>query len=626
MSTRTSDDGLIGMVFEAIFYLLFGVFYILFVAPFSFWKFFTRKAGIKISLSLFLMFAAFVLATLLLWKMSPYGWVNIYVGPKVWRGFGRYLGYFLVSSVIVSFLYLLYHIVLNALIKKGTKISLIFGNSAKFKYPVMIEEWKRTEHVLALGATGTGKTTSVIEPAIQNDIDKGRGLLFITAKDDPAFVGRVYSYAKNKGREDDVRIFTLSDVPRTDSYNPLVARDETALRDLCMDAFSWDSPYYRDQARSALLYVFSALAETGKSFSLLDLYYIFTEKGCLDLLADMTTDPRTRHHLESYSKDWKQHRENNRGLAANLEDYTTNWLAGRVCDYSPDIDLVEAYHSNKIVLFVLNSLQYGETARRLGKMLIQNLRYLSGKVTEQGKKKFYPVYIDEFHHFVFPEFFSIVAQCRSSDIGLMLSTQSFADFKGDGWDITQQVIQNTNTKIILRQNDAESAEYAARLGGTCTTVKRTRQVEKNMLAFTNTGLGSEREVEQFLIHPNIIRSLKTGKAVFIREGWADIVNLRRAQAPISRHDPNDRPVIEKKHNEREGLNIYSLWKAAEAAKTGEGVRRPAIKKASRGLDSIREKIDSPVPASTKYLPGLDAIRENTDQPMPASAKYLKPSS
>lgn len=597
MAGKTHSDDLFGGVIEFVssvmLMILTGLIYVLFTGPYLFWGWITRRFGRGFPFALAMLILLGFVGALLVWQALPYTVINQYVSAKAFHGLARLGAYFLLTWVLINPFYILFHLWRAKADDKEASRSLVLGRSLTSKRPVMIADAKRPEHILALGSTGTGKTTSVIEPAIQSDIDKGNGLFFMTAKDDPAFIDRVYSYAASRGRAGDVRIFTLSDAPRTDSYNPILGSDAMALRDLCMEAFTWDNPYYRDQARSALLYVLSALVETGKNFSLKDLYYIFTQKECLDALAEMVSDPRTKQHLRSYSDDWKQHRENNRGLAANLEDYTTDRLAPRVCAYAPGIDLMDSYVKKHIVLFVLNSLQYGETARRLGRMVVQNLRYLAGKIAERGSATFYPVYIDEFHHFIFPEFFSVVAQCRSSNIGLMLSTQSFADFKGDGWDITTQVVQNTNTKVILRQNDSQSAEHAAGLAGTHTVTKLTRQVESSMLAMSNTGLGSDRDVEEFVIHPNTIRSLRAGRAAIIREGRADVVDLYRAAAPQSQRNPNERAEIVRKIEDQEGIDIYGRWKAIETATAGEGIRRPAKRELpveAKGLDAIRAKL------------------------------------
>ncbi len=122
----------------------------------------------------------------------------------------------------------------------------------------------------------------------------------------------------------------------------------------------------------------------------------------------------------------------------------------------------------------------------------------------------------------------MIAQCRSSNIGLTLSTQSFSDLKNDEMDIVTQIIQNTNTKIILRQNDADSAELVAKLAGTETVKFSTHQYETSFLfGRLLTGLGTIKNEEQFVVHPNNIKRLKTGQAVVIHKGEGSIVKFKR---------------------------------------------------------------------------------------------------
>lgn len=446
------------------------------------------------------------------------------------------------------------------------------------KRPFLFSNELRAEHTLVLGSTGTGKTTSLLEPSIKSDIEAGHGLVFVTGKEEPDFIERTIAYAVEAGRRKDLRLFMLSDTLPSHSLNPLIHGDETALRDLCFGAFTWDSPYYRDQAKSALLHVFAALVRSGTSFSLEDLYYLFNERSCMEMLAERTADPKIQHHLNTYVADWKTFHDNMRGLIANLEDYTTEKLTSRVCPAKPDINFIEAHRSKQIVIIVLNSLQYGETARRLGRMILQNVRFLAGKVAEEGGKSFFPIYIDEFHHFVYPEFFSMVAQCRSANIGLTLCTQSFADMIGTDFDITTQVVQNTNTKIIFRQNDAKSAEMVSKLGGTQTVMLHTQQTESHwLMGRMITGLGSVRPEEEFIIHPNLIRTLQTGQAALIVRGRAAVLQAMRPLPPKGFYEYTKIRTTDIEDNRyAPPLNIYGLWREQEEKQKGEGIRPPRV--------------------------------------------------
>ena len=79
----------------------------------------------------------------------------------------------------------------------------------------------------------------------------------------------------------------------------------------------------------------------------------------------------------------------------------------------------------------------------------------------------------------------------------------------------QQVLENTNIKIILRQDDPESVEKFTKVGGTRPVVISTYQTEDRLLGKGFTGQGSIRAGQEFRVDPDLIRALKRGEAVVI---------------------------------------------------------------------------------------------------------------
>jgi type IV secretory pathway TraG/TraD family ATPase VirD4 len=76
------------------------------------------------------------------------------------------------------------------------------------------------------------------------------------------------------------------------------------------------------------------------------------------------------------------------------------------------------------------------------------------------------------------------------------------------------VTTNTNIKIVMRNNDPETAEFFANSFGTKSTSKETERVSRGLLGSSKTGELSVRAVEEFQFHPNIIKSeLATGEAI-----------------------------------------------------------------------------------------------------------------
>ena len=70
-------------------------------------------------------------------------------------------------------------------------------------------------------------------------------------------------------------------------------------------------------------------------------------------------------------------------------------------------------------------------------------------------------------------------------------------------------------KCVLGLNDPETADFYARHFGTTSTVKLTQQVQEIgwFRKKEETGKGSMREVEEYKVHPNVLKELYEGNGV-----------------------------------------------------------------------------------------------------------------
>ena len=149
------------------------------------------------------------------------------------------------------------------------------------------------------------------------------------------------------------------------------------------------------------------------------------------------------------------------------------------------------------------------------------------------------VAIDEFSALDADNIIALHERARESGISVLLSTQELADLERNAYGLKDQVLGNIAVLAAHRQNVPASAETIATMIGTDTVWKQTYQTDDSFLgpllgrrgARTRTGLGTEREVEAFRIHPNVIRELTTGEAVLITK-------IPTSSATIVRIDPH----------------------------------------------------------------------------------------
>jgi conjugal transfer pilus assembly protein TraD len=177
-----------------------------------------------------------------------------------------------------------------------------------------------------------------------------------------------------------------------------------------------------------------------------------------------------------------------------------------------------------------NSGIWGNSHVGIGKLFLGELLYNSYKTLsakddpEGGLKNPISVYFDEFGSLVTPEFIELQNKCRGAGIELTLAVQTASDIDRINPDLTKQVIENAGNLFVLKQRLDNSASLFADAIGTITSKKETFMMEDGQ----QQSKGSIREVNELLVHPDIIKNLRIGQCVLLRQGPTriNLINVR----------------------------------------------------------------------------------------------------
>ena len=377
--------------------------------------------------------------------------------------------------------------------KKNKQPVTFLGYDWINKKPVFISDESRFYHVQLIGTTGSGKTHFVILPMMWQDIKKGRGVIFVDAKGDIETIKEVKQMCKLLGREKDFLLFSMRDDEISNTYNPLSLGNPTQLKDKIISGMSFTEPFYKLECESGLQILFNELRKKNKQAS-------------LPLLNDLLSSPSSEY--PEFANFFDTHKErilNIRSHISLLMSAPFSYLF-----YGDEINLYDVYMNNKIVYFALDTLGYKDTAERLGKMITGDINALCSKVQALNfdDRKEFAVYIDEYAKFGTKNFETTLAQARSAKFMVLVSHQTYSDLNEISPNHLQIVLGNTNTRILLKTNDPDTLEHFAREIGTQKTITTTHQVDTNISS--PTGVGSLRVVDEYIIHPQILRQLQTG--------------------------------------------------------------------------------------------------------------------
>lgn len=380
---------------------------------------------------------------------------------------------------------------------------------------------QRTGHVQIVGATGRGKTQSVILPWMLQDIKNGSMPILIDGKGDEELANLIRTGTSELKTQ--IKVFNLSDPKSSCLINPLLGGEPQEVADRLIASLEFESSYFRDIQHSAILMALQVFELCQKVPTLKKISESLNMPSILqDLLRESKTKCETLelevNQLASMPK--KDREERLSGLISQIKPFTSGKIGDLVNAHPLDgddfLDLESVIQNKALnqvcVVILLNSMQFQKTAKVLGKMILQTVASLSSQ--RQDLNTFLPLYVDEFSSFVFEGFEQFLNKARSRNVGIHISHQSLGDLEAISPSFAKTINVNTNIKVLLGLNDPDTADYFARHLGTKSFVKSTeRAVRGNFGSVERSGDMSLRDVEQYKIHPNRLKNYSQGQGV-----------------------------------------------------------------------------------------------------------------
>lgn len=174
------------------------------------------------------------------------------------------------------------------------------------------------------------------------------------------------------------------------------------------------------------------------------------------------------------------------------------------------IDIYKALKEKAIIIFVLNPLLYPETAQAMGRLILIDAKKAVSKLFKDESRKFFV--FDEINVYASSVLVDLINKSRSANVTCIPATQSLSDLENETGDkFKNQIIENCNNYIVLRQNSYKSAEEWAKTLGTKQTMEMTYQMNEQ----GSTKKGSSKRVREFIVHPDEIKSQGIGEAVYM---------------------------------------------------------------------------------------------------------------
>jgi len=401
----------------------------------------------------------------------------------------------------------------------GPSEDAVYCGKTREGQKVYIKTQQRIMHTQIIGTTNAGKTESVILPWAIQDIQQGRGLLLLDGKADRGLLDKLWAYTAKAGREADFRLFSLSSIEHSDTFNPLCGGNADEITERIFSAFTFENPFYRSlqyEVLSQVLRIFESSGET-PTFS-----KVYRSISCASALQKIT-EKCTNTDLISWASFFQglppsEREQRSTGLLTQLSPFAFGQASKLFDTPTPSITIENSLQRNHIVYFQLPVLLSPFLGSATGKLVLQSLQAaIANRHRDETRKgQFFSVFLDDFSEYLYPGFVSVLNKSRSANIGIVFAHQALGDIEVLGSSIANTILTNSNLKIFMRGNDPNSAEHFSKIIGTTSTVRMTERKKLGLLRTISTGDVSAREAEEFIVHPNCFKKdLGVGQAVMI---------------------------------------------------------------------------------------------------------------
>lgn len=360
----------------------------------------------------------------------------------------------------------------NNLAAKGTPIGeSVFRGEYK---PVYITEEDRKRHVYTIGQTGTGKTTLLINMAV-DDIRKGKGVSIIDPHGD--LIETVLSLIPQE-RMDDVIVFDPADLFRPLGMNmfeydfskpeqkTFIVNEMFSILDKLYDMKTAGGPMFEQYTKNAILLLMEDMKN--EPATLMEIPRVFTDDDYRNKKVSRITNPVV---VDFWTKEAGA--ATGEHSLANMSAYITskfnNFIAN---DYMRPIigqpvsafKFREVMDDGKILLVNLSKGRIGDVNANLlgmviiGKILMAALSRADIAPEERKKMKDFNLYIDEFQNFTTDSTSVILSEARKYGLNLTVAHQFIAQLKEN---IRDAVFGNVGSKIVFRVG-SQDAEFLAK--------------------------------------------------------------------------------------------------------------------------------------------------------------------
>jgi type IV secretory pathway TraG/TraD family ATPase VirD4 len=344
-------------------------------------------------------------------------------------------------------------------------ISSILG-SAHYRQgdrPFGIALHDRLFHMYVIGQTGTGKSTLIKNLALQ-DAQNSRGVCLIDPHGDLAVsvastIGRPHLY------------WNIADPACALGYNPIAPVAATLRPLVCSGLIEalrrqWEDAWGA-RMEHLLRYSILALLEQPRA-DIRDVVRLLMEKDFQKLALHRVTDPQVRYfwEVEYPSMNYKNAIDGVAPIANKLGAFLAHPLVRKaMCEPEEPIRFRRLMDEGGILIVNLaKGAMGGDISNVLGGLIVSSIMNaaFSRQATQQGDRRPFMLYVDEFHSFTTTAFAGMLSEVRKYGVGVTLAHQHIVQADRS---VFESIMGNVGSMLAFRVGALDAPTVAQQMQG-----------------------------------------------------------------------------------------------------------------------------------------------------------------
>lgn len=451
--------------------------------------------------------------------------------------------------------------------KRKNSSEILIGNDKLNNRPVYLPLKDIDRHIQIMGGTGAGKT-NLLKNMIEPLIEKNESVIFLDMKAEKEMITWLKNTHKLYKKEKDFSYISTNFPEESAKIHPTKKEDISDIVPMIMNSIIWSEPYYEERCRQGLIAAVSYLKlvqKKGLKFINLNdiLSLIIDEKNFNEYekkynIYDFDKEAKSSFTNLLYNSDLQK---NITKLVAALTTLQNSSLGSIFFNAkSSDKSMAEVVKKGGFLYIQLNAMKDQISANLAGKILLQDLINTVGEKNAKGEKfaqKKCTIIVDEFADFASENFIMFLNKCRSAGVRVIIAYQSSGDLEHISNVFSKRVSSNCGIKLFFGTNEPTEAEEMSNRVGTRKSTKKTQKLVEE----TIEKIGSIRDVEEFIIHPNDIKNMDIGDILMLNK-WGK-TKYAFLKAPLAReYKENNDKILEEYLSSSEHINKLkmNIWR------------------------------------------------------------------